>query len=156
MVPRRTLPPPAGTTAYELTPLGLELEETVHALVRFGGNFMRQRSDAQVFQTHWLPLALRAVMSTDAGGGPPLVVDMNLPEGALRLRFHGNDVETVTEDCDPHLRLDGRAELVLGLASGALDFEAATQAGLRLTGSPKRVDALRRLLSRNNTTSEQR
>src|SRR5918996_4677686 len=40
LVRRRVLPPPAGSTVYELTELGRELEPTVFALGRWGAHFL--------------------------------------------------------------------------------------------------------------------
>lgn len=40
IITRRDLPPPAGSTVYELTPLGRELEPAVLALGRFGAHWI--------------------------------------------------------------------------------------------------------------------
>ena len=145
LITRKLLPPPAASTVYTLTDLGLELEDAVHALIRWGGNFMGHRSDGQNFQTHWLPLALQSVMTHAPAAGNQLTVAINLPEGTTTLRFEESGIRIVPEDGEPDLRLHGRAELVLGLASGFLTWDSALASGLSVTGPDPKIAALRSL-----------
>jgi DNA-binding HxlR family transcriptional regulator len=47
LVKRVTLPPPAGSTVYELTEDGVELDAVVRAIGRWGGRFMGPRRPAE-------------------------------------------------------------------------------------------------------------
>ncbi len=146
LITRDTLPPPAASVVYVLTGLGLELENAVHELVRWGGNFMRRRSRGQVFQPTWIALALRAIRRDRVGTVPtPLVAAIELPEGSVTLRFDEHDTRIVSGGPPPDVHLRGRAELVLGVASGSLDWETAQSRGLRVTGSAPHKAALRSL-----------
>ena len=66
---RRKLPAPAGSTVYELTALGRELEPIVFALGRWGRKLLAPELGDQRFNGRWLLFALRAnfVASQAAG-----------------------------------------------------------------------------------------
>src|SRR5688500_18725163 len=94
---------------YELTPLGRELAAPVHALIRWGGNFMAEPGPEDAFSPHWLVVALAAVLPA--------------PRDAWRLRVDG--VEIVVGPDGPALAtaagdepvLEADAAAALGLAA---------------------------------------
>src|SRR3954452_7575202 len=57
---RRVLPPPAGSTVYELTDWGRELEDIVVRLGRWGARSPQMPRDAEA-RPEWLVLAMRAI-----------------------------------------------------------------------------------------------
>jgi DNA-binding HxlR family transcriptional regulator len=61
---RRTLPPPAASTVYELTEEGRLLEPALLALARFGTPRLRALSPVNTFRPAWAALALRARAGT--------------------------------------------------------------------------------------------
>jgi DNA-binding HxlR family transcriptional regulator len=68
IVQRRRLPPPAGSTVYELTELGRGIERAVIELGRWGGNFMGTRAADETFLPTGHISAIRATFrSKDAG-----------------------------------------------------------------------------------------
>jgi DNA-binding HxlR family transcriptional regulator len=69
LVRRRVLPPPAGSTVYELTELGRELEPTVFALGRWGAHFLEPRSESDSTNPHWFFVSIRATFRPEAGAG---------------------------------------------------------------------------------------
>ena len=146
IVQQRDLPPPAACTAYELTPRGRQLEDVVYALVRWGGQYMPRRSGGQEFRAHWVAVAVQALLGWTPATDPPIAVAIELPEGAATLRF-GDDVRIAALDEEPDVRICGRAELVIGLVSGALDWGAALAAGLHVIGSETGIEALRSRMS---------
>lgn len=135
VVEQKRLPPPAASTTYALTELGRALEPAVHALVQWGGHFMRQRARGQAFRPHWLAVALQALLARFPATGESLVVEIVMPEGNLRLSVSQNGVQVISGEQDPDVRLRGRPELVLGWASGEIDWKAATGSGLAISGS---------------------
>ena len=61
---RRRLPPPAGSTVYELTEWGHELEDVVVQLGRWGARSPQLPRDAES-RPEWVMLAMRALYSPD-------------------------------------------------------------------------------------------
>jgi DNA-binding HxlR family transcriptional regulator len=68
---RRTLPPPAGSTVYELTEWGSELEEIVVRLGRWGARSPEMPRVAET-QPEWLVLGMRAVYEPEEDPVPTL------------------------------------------------------------------------------------
>jgi DNA-binding HxlR family transcriptional regulator len=154
LVERRTLPPPAGTTVYSLTNLGAELAEPVHALVRWGGQFMRHRTRKQAFRPHWLGVALQALGLRVDSSTEPLTLQIQLPEGSLMLNLSPSGVEVGDLDSglpDVHLRCT--ATEILGLAAGELDWNAAVRGGLEVEGSKTAIGVLRASLTKTRPAS---
>src|SRR3954454_18447713 len=66
VVARRTLPPPAASTVYELTEYGRALEGPLLALGRWGARSMRAREPAQTLRSEWFGVALKAFFRPEA------------------------------------------------------------------------------------------
>src|ERR671927_447642 len=60
VVARRTLPPPAASTVYELTEYGRALEGPLLALGRWGARSMGTRQPGQALRSEWFGVALKA------------------------------------------------------------------------------------------------
>jgi DNA-binding HxlR family transcriptional regulator len=65
LVQRRRLPPPSGSTVYELTALGRGVERAMIELGRWGGNFMGARAADETFLPTGHISAIRATFRTD-------------------------------------------------------------------------------------------
>jgi DNA-binding HxlR family transcriptional regulator/putative sterol carrier protein len=91
VVRRRKLPPPAGARVYELTDWGLELEEIVMSLGRWGARSPAPPSDAPIVSADSVILALRARF--DAGAAEGLRADYELRLGEDRFRIEVTDDE---------------------------------------------------------------
>jgi DNA-binding HxlR family transcriptional regulator len=99
LVRRRRLPPPAGSTVYELTELGRGIERAMIELGRWGGNFMGARAADETFLPSGHISAIRATFRGEAAqdvsrryqfvvGGEPFFVEIadgavNACEGTL-------------------------------------------------------------------------
>jgi DNA-binding HxlR family transcriptional regulator len=68
---RRVLPPPAGSTVYELTEWGAELEDVIVRLGRWGARSPEMPSGAET-RPEWLVLGLRALFDPDTEPVPAL------------------------------------------------------------------------------------
>jgi DNA-binding HxlR family transcriptional regulator len=102
VVRRMTLPPPAATVVYELTPDGQDLRPIVDELARWGLRLMDHPEDGESIRACWLTYSLSVSV-------PPAV----LPAGtALELRLDG-EVNTVRER-------SGRLEARWGAATNPL------------------------------------
>lgn len=64
VISRRTLPPPAASTVYELTDRGRELEDVIVALARWAGPTLGSRRSEESISVDSVMLALRAIFST--------------------------------------------------------------------------------------------
>ncbi len=60
MIRRRALPPPAGSTVYELTELGQGLESAVMELGRWGAYFLGEPRERDALQPGWFFVSIRA------------------------------------------------------------------------------------------------
>ena len=68
---RRALPPPAGSTVYELTELGERLEPAVMELGRFGAQFLGEPRERDARKPGWFFVSIRATFR------PELAVDLD-------------------------------------------------------------------------------
>lgn len=93
VIRRRFLPPPAASTAYELTEYGLGLVPVMLALGRWGARSLGTRTDDQAFRSDWLVLALKAYFHAEAARGVNAVYEVRLGEGAFALRVRNRTVE---------------------------------------------------------------
>jgi DNA-binding HxlR family transcriptional regulator len=66
IIRRRVLPPPAGSTVYELTELGQGLEPVVLALGAWGRRFLDPVREDDVVNPAWFMVSLRATFHRDA------------------------------------------------------------------------------------------
>jgi DNA-binding HxlR family transcriptional regulator len=85
IVRRGMLPPPAGSRIYELTDWGLELEEVVMALGRWGARSPTPPSDAPIVSADSIILALRARFDPGAAHGLRASYELRLGEDRFRI-----------------------------------------------------------------------
>src|SRR5581483_6905736 len=69
IVRRTVLPPPAGSTVYELTETGQELEPVIAAMGRWGARFLGAPRSADRFPTSAYFVALRVLFQPEAAAG---------------------------------------------------------------------------------------
>jgi DNA-binding HxlR family transcriptional regulator len=113
-----------GTTqpSYELTPFGRELEPVVHALIRWGGRWMVERDESDLFQPEWLAVALSALVPRRSRG----VVEVRV-DGAEISVSRGRATLGGSPDADAVV--EGPPEMVLGVAAGYLPLSSVTVRG---------------------------
>jgi DNA-binding HxlR family transcriptional regulator len=107
IVARRTLPAPAASRVYELTPMGAELEEVLLALGRFGSRTPLPPGDAPLGIDATV-LALPTLFDASAADGLSGTFELRLGEQAFRARVE-----------------DGRLDVARGEV-GAADAAVAT------------------------------
>jgi DNA-binding HxlR family transcriptional regulator len=66
VVERRKLPPPAGSTVYELTELGRDLEPIVIGVARWGWSRIQNRNRNDYFHPRWLLMGMKTAFDPDA------------------------------------------------------------------------------------------
>lgn len=92
VVRRTTLPPPAGSGAYELTPWGHELRPVVLALGRWGSRAPFPPGDA-VLSPDAMMLALPTVFDPERASGPAATYGVRLGDHAFRITAGEGDLD---------------------------------------------------------------
>jgi DNA-binding HxlR family transcriptional regulator len=143
LVRRATLPPPAGSSVYELTKLGGSLEPVIVALSRWGARLLEAPGEDDDLRAGWAIVAMRSAFEQGATGGRSVTYEFRIDGEAFHLRVgdgeEGERVEARQGSApDPDLVVVGDAKTFLALASGRLSPEEAVGSGaLRLEGERK-------------------
>jgi DNA-binding HxlR family transcriptional regulator len=146
VIDRRALPPPAGSTVYELTPLGQALEPMLLELGKWGSQFVPPSPEgvhvlgvgsyALTLKTFFRPEEARGVDETYAFHVDGEILWVRIADGVLELR------QGEARPADAAFATD--MPTYLGLLQGQIDPGEAVAAGrLRIAGDPV---ALRRFL----------
>src|SRR5205085_11435325 len=120
VVARRTLPPPAASTVYELTEYGRELEGPLLALGRWGARSMGARQPAQTLRSEWFGVALKAFFRPEAAAGLKAEIELRFDDGTLLARLdHGSLVVEPTSPNGADLVLEAEVETLVAYLAGA-------------------------------------
>ena len=143
LVTRRTLPPPAASTVYELTPYGRDLEPAVYALGRWGARSLGVRPAGQPLRSGWLGLALRGFSRPEACDLDATVA-LRLDDTTLAVRLAPGSIAVDDEDpTDPDLVVETSNDVLVALLAGALDpGDAVGARAVLLTGDEGLFDPL--------------
>ncbi len=120
IVGRRSLPPPAASTVYELTEYGRELESIMLDLGRWGARTMGARAPEQALRSEWLAVALKAFYRPDAAKDVSATIGFHFEDAAFTVRLDGGRLDIkpgLPEHAD--LTLTGDAETLVGFLSHA-------------------------------------
>ena len=143
VVGRRTLPPPAGSTVYELTPWGRELEPVVLALGGWGIRAPQPPGQPTLSATSVL-LFLRGGAQVDPAA-PPAAYRFELGETVWTVRSSGGAVEVESgEPAAPEATLRIDPSTLNDVLADPPSLDAAVADGRAEVGGD--VRALRRLL----------
>ena len=119
VVTRRTLPPPAASTIYELTDYGRELEGPLLALGRWGALSMGTR-DGQALRSEWLAVALKAFFRPEAASDLRADIELRFEDGTFLARVdHGSLVVEAGSANGADLVLRTEIETLIGFLAGA-------------------------------------
>jgi DNA-binding HxlR family transcriptional regulator len=138
LIERYDAPPPVGTTLYQLTVRGRELQDVVHALARWGLERMQNgAADADAVQPQWSALFAGLELSPRVAPETEVVIGLEsggeavhaiLRHGAFEIRRGTASAADVT--------LSGDATLVGAVLSGFLTPVEAADLGLEIAGTP--------------------
>jgi DNA-binding HxlR family transcriptional regulator len=140
VVQRRVLPPPAGSTVYELTEWGAELEDIIVRLGRWGARSPALPRELET-QPEWVVLGLRALY--DPEGEPvPTVYELRFGDEVFWARADDGSLQVgrgAAADADAVLTTNAQA--IAGLVRGELKPAAALRSGaVKLEGDRKAFD----------------
>ncbi len=147
IVARRRLPPPAAAMVYELTELGRGLEDAVNALIRWGGRWMQEAPDTDVFRPHWLALAVRALTRPHETDGLPLTCRLEIDSHRFTLAISEHAVEvTVGADPPPDVIVASDPQTIFAVASGTRPLASAIESGaIQAQGDQEAIETLGRI-----------
>ena len=128
VVARRTLPPPAASTVYELTEYGRALEAPLLALGRWGALSIGERQDGQTLRSEWLAIALKAFFRPEAAREVRATIGLRFDDGAFLARIDDGSLLVEPDARDgADLVLTTEVETLIGFLAGA-DVPAAALA----------------------------
>lgn len=147
LVVRRTLPPPAASTVYELTEPGRALEPVLHELFKWGLDLLGKRK-GEAFKIHWLAMPLRAMFRRDRAQGAKLIVQFESGGEVLHAKIENATLETVAGAAQsPDVVIAGdMATIAQAAHDRAAAAEAAAKGRLRVTGRKEDIRLCLRLL----------
>lgn len=127
---QRRLDPGVRGVTYHLTPWGEELRSTVESLVAWSAPLMEsgpRRGDA--FRTHWLVVALRALLRGKRSERPT-VIGVEVEGELVAVRVDHTGTHTTLDPAQrPATVFHSGPTTVLGLAAGSITIEQATAMG---------------------------
>jgi DNA-binding HxlR family transcriptional regulator len=140
VIARRVLPPPAGSTVYELTEWGSELEEILVRLGRWGAQSPHLPVDADI-HPEWLMLGMRAIHDPDAEAIP---TTYEFKFGGETFWAHAENGSLTVgrgEAAQPDATITSDTRTVAGLMRGQLKPAAALGSGaVKLEGERAALD----------------
>jgi DNA-binding HxlR family transcriptional regulator len=146
IVARRVLPPPAGSTVYELTELGRGLEPIVFALGKWGRQLMGERIPGEVLKANSFMVALRASFRPEVEPGVRARYDLRIDGEMFVLDIKDDRAEAGPGPAtDADLTLTTDLKTLIGLVSGELTPAEALRSGQAIIDRDRQ--ALRRFVS---------
>jgi DNA-binding HxlR family transcriptional regulator len=139
VVRRRKLPPPAGSTVYELTEYGQDLDETMHAMARWGIRSLGPPGPGDELTPDWGVSAFPALLDPEAARGVHETYVIRVDDDVFTVRIDDGCVAAelgATQAPDLDIAMD--LETFYALAAGNLDpLEAVEESRVRLHGAPQ-------------------
>jgi DNA-binding HxlR family transcriptional regulator len=149
IVEKRTLPPPAASTVYELTEYGAGLREALYALARWGARTIGPPGPGDELYPEWGMNALPALFVSEAARGLTETYSLVVEGDPFTARIVDGALEPsmgVADDADVVVEAD--METFFGLASGELAPKDAVRAGrAKVKGELEALERCFRVLS---------
>ncbi len=143
VVTKRTLPPPAASVVYELTPRGHALKPVLAALGSWGLPLLGAPREGEQFRLSWLMIALDGQYQPVA---EPVTVRLDIGGEALTIVADGPTHTVIEGSPDaPDLIIEAEPDTFLSWASGRISDADAIAAGVKTTKGQKGLHLLRRM-----------
>lgn len=136
---RRTLPPPAGSTVYELTPVGKMLEKTLLELGKWGSQFVPSSPEgAALLPIGSYALTLKTFFRPELAQGIRETYELHVGNEVLQVKINEGKIDVRQgESLKPDVVLWTNIALYLGLLQRQVQPEEAVAKGLiRVEGDP--------------------
>lgn len=136
---RRVLPPPAGSTVYELTPAGQRLEPTLLELGKWGSQFVPPSAEgAALLNVGSYALLLKTFFRPDRAGGLNETYELRVDNEVLEVRISKGEIEVRQGGSGPaDVIFQTDLPTYLGLLQRQIEPDEAICRGLiRIEGDP--------------------
>ena len=146
IIRRRTLPPPAGSTVYELTELGWGLEEPIHVFARWGIWTLRQDSPEDEFRPRWGATGLGIIFRPEAAAGVHETYEVRIDGEVFTARVDDGMLEIAQGAArDPDLVMSCDSATWRAMSSSLTPANALTTGRLKIEGNPAAVGHFARM-----------
>lgn len=136
---RRVLPPPAGSTVYELTPLGQALEKTLLELGKWGSRFVPPSAEnAVLLPVGSYALTLKTFFRPELAEGVHEIYELRIDDEVLQVQIEAGEIhvqqgEALKADVVFHTDI----ATYLGLLTGQIgQDEAVAEELIEIEGDP--------------------
>jgi DNA-binding HxlR family transcriptional regulator len=130
VVEHRTLPPPAASQVYDLTPRGLALEPVIIALGRWGGANAPPPADDLGMSLDSHIVSLRTLFDPERAGDLDAAIQLELGEHRFRVTIAGGEIVAERGELTaPDATIDTDAPTLLALLHGRRELDEALAAG---------------------------
>jgi len=139
MLRRRTLPPPAASSVYELTALGRALEQTLLELGKWGSQFVPASSEgAAVLHASSYALTLKTFFRPEQAQGLRETYELHIGNEVLQVQINDGAIRVQQgEALKADMVLYSDVSSYLALLSGEIQPDEAISSGLiRIEGDP--------------------
>jgi DNA-binding HxlR family transcriptional regulator/putative sterol carrier protein len=136
---RRVLPPPAGSTVYELTPVGLALEKTLLELGRWGSQFVPPSPEGvSVLHAISYALTLKTFFEPEQAQGINESYELHVDHEVLQVQIKEGEIHVQQgESPAADMVLYAPMPVYMGLLVGQIQPDEALARGLvRIEGDP--------------------
>ncbi len=145
IVLREEAPPPIATALFSLTPRGEQLKPVIDELGRWGMPLMIDTTPGEEFRSHWLSLPVEQFLVAPAPDHPPTTIEVRTGEPPMLIEARDGHISTRRGSAEhADAALSGPPQLVLGVLSGVIDADEATEKGLRFDGAREALTRLQR------------
>jgi len=145
---RRRLPPPAGSTVYELTPVGLALEKTLLELGKWGRQFVPPSPEGvNVLHVISYALTLKTFFRSEEAQGINESYELHIDHEVLQVQIREGEIQVQQgENPAADMVLYAPMPVYMGLLLGHIQPDEAIARGLvRVEGDPTALERLVRL-----------
>jgi DNA-binding HxlR family transcriptional regulator len=130
VVRRRALPRPEGSTVYELTPYGLELEDVVLRLGRWGSKSLDQPREGEVITVDSLIMAMRTTFRPQNASGVRASYELRFGEIVFHLRIEDSELTAAAGPLpDAGLMIEANPMTIKALMAGDVTPASAIASG---------------------------
>jgi hypothetical protein len=130
LITRETLPPPAASTVYRLTPAGQELESVVIELGRWGIRRLQAGDAGGVFRPEWLLFGLKAMVGSEGVDLADCDYQFRVDGSPILLRIRNGRVDvTATVSPSPDVTLDTNIATIKDIGMGTITPMQAVESG---------------------------
>ena len=140
IVERSAHPPRSASVTYALTDLGRGLEETVHALIRWGAAWMHAGPGGDHVHPRWGAIALKALLDDPSVTEPSGRLEMQIGGERLVIEIdsHGRRVSFAGPAAGVDARVQGDLAALLAVAAGTATLPAPS---VRVEGDAEFAEA---------------